>query len=103
MPPAKKTARVCSKSHRYLKSSDCPVCPVCEKIRESKSACVFPLGAPARRALENAGIVSLHQLAGYSENEILALHGMGKTSIPKLKKALQEAGLRFLQPGRSQK
>lgn len=31
----------------------------------------------------------------YSEAEILELHGMGKTSIPKLKQALKSAGLKF--------
>lgn len=30
---AKKTLRTCKKGHRYYKSSDCPVCPACEKER----------------------------------------------------------------------
>jgi hypothetical protein len=34
-------------------------------------------------------------LAKYSETDILTLHGMGKSSIPKLKTALTEAGLDF--------
>ena len=53
------------------------------------------LGAPARRALENKGIKTLHQLSGFSETEILKLHGMGKTTIPKLKTALAAKGLSF--------
>lgn len=53
------------------------------------------LAAPARRALENKGITSLQQLAKYSEQEILGLHGMGKTSIAKLQTALKEDGLAF--------
>lgn len=46
------------------------------------------LAAPARRALENKGITSLQQLAEFSEEEILQLHGMGPGSLPKLREAL---------------
>jgi DNA-directed RNA polymerase alpha subunit len=53
------------------------------------------LGAPARRALENEGIKSLKKLSQYTEADILQLHGMGKSSIPKLKEALKSAGLKF--------
>jgi DNA-directed RNA polymerase alpha subunit len=53
------------------------------------------LVAPARRALENEGIKSLKALAQYSESEILELHGMGASSIPKLKQALKDEGLSF--------
>ena len=53
------------------------------------------LGAPARSTLENARITSLKRLASYTEKEILALHGMGKTTIPKLKSALKKNGLVF--------
>lgn len=54
-----------------------------------------PLSAPAKRALENKGIDSLKQLSHYSETAISALHGMGPSSIPKLKQALAAAGLSF--------
>lgn len=53
------------------------------------------LSAPARRALENKKIKTLNQLANFREAEILALHGMGKSSIPKLKMALKKKGLLF--------
>lgn len=55
----------------------------------------FPdkLAAPAYRALLNAKIFNLKQLSEYSEAEILALHGMGPSSIPLLKRALAEKGL----------
>lgn len=53
------------------------------------------LAAPAQRALQNKGIINLKQLAKYSEEEILTLHGMGKSSLPKLRKALSEKGLSF--------
>ena len=53
------------------------------------------LGAPARRALENNKINSLEDLAKFQERDILALHGMGKSSLHKLKQLLQEKGLNF--------
>ena len=56
---------------------------------------LFELSAPARRALQNAGITSYKKLASKSEGEILQLHGIGKSSIPKLKSILQKKGLDF--------
>ncbi|WP_142683599.1 DUF1801 domain-containing protein [Chitinophaga polysaccharea] len=53
------------------------------------------LPAPARRALESKGIRTVQQLSRFSETEILALHGMGKSSVPKLQHALEEKGLSF--------
>lgn len=53
------------------------------------------LAAPARRALENKGITTIQRLSKFSEAEVLALHGMGKGSLPKLRNALKEKGLSF--------
>jgi len=53
------------------------------------------LSAPARRALETKGIQTPEQLAGYSEAEILALHGMGPGSLPKLRQLLATNGFVF--------
>ena len=55
----------------------------------------FDLGEPAKRALEGKGIKTLNQLSRYSEKEILNLHGVGPSSIPKLREALKEKGLMF--------
>ena len=63
--------------------------------RKSEIEFLSTLGAPARRALENKGINSLKQLSQFTEKEILSLHGMGKTTIPKLKDALKSEGLKF--------
>lgn len=87
--------RTCEKGHRYFKTSDCPTCPVCESLRKDESGIFAVLSAPARRALENAQINSLNQLALFSEKEILKLHGIGKSSIPSLKKLLSGNGLSF--------
>lgn len=92
--PASKTLRVCPKGHRYYKSSDCPVCPIC--ANENKSTDPFSiLGAPARRALQNHGINKLEQLSQHSEKEVLKFHGMGPGSLPKLLSLLEEQGLSF--------
>jgi hypothetical protein len=53
------------------------------------------LGAPARRALENAGINTMTLLSRKTKKEILMLHGMGPSSIPKLQEKLRAAGLDF--------
>jgi len=90
-----KNKRICAKGHTYFKTSDCPVCPICEEERKPTTGFLADLPAPARRALENKGITTLQQLAALSKKEMLALHGMGPASIPKLSDALSKAGLAF--------
>lgn len=53
------------------------------------------IAAPARRALENASIFSLAQLAGHCEADIAQLHGMGPNALGKLREALTQEGLNF--------
>ncbi len=91
----KKTLRTCKNGHEYYKSSDCPTCPICEKERKPNDGFLSLLSAPARRALENNDIFTLNALAKYSEKEILKFHGIGKASLPTLKKALAEKDLSF--------
>ncbi|WP_270181243.1 RNA polymerase alpha subunit C-terminal domain-containing protein [Alkalihalobacillus sp. CinArs1] len=90
-----KTKRICEKGHSYFKSSDCPTCPICEQERKPESGFLSLLSAPARRALENNGITSLETLSTYSEKELLTFHGLGPSSIPKLKEVLANNGLSF--------
>lgn len=90
-----KNLRICDKGHKYYKTSLCPVCPVCASESKPTDGFLSTLSAPARRALENAGIDSTDKLARHSEAEILRLHGMGPGSLPKLRAALAEAGLAF--------
>lgn len=89
------TKRTCEKGHIYYKKTDCPTCPICEELRKPKTGFLKELSAPARRALESNGIVTLEGLANYREKEILQFHGLGPASIPKLKSALEEVGLQF--------
>ena len=53
------------------------------------------LGAPARRALEREGISTEEDLSKYTKSDILKLHGLGPSTIPKLEKALSNKGLSF--------
>ncbi len=53
------------------------------------------LAAPARRALEGAGIQRLDQLTSFSEKEISRLHGIGPRAITQLRDALAQNGLSF--------
>jgi uncharacterized protein YdhG (YjbR/CyaY superfamily) len=92
---AKKSLRTCKQGHKYYKSSDCPVCPICEKSTKPKEGFLSLVSTPAKRALESKEIKTLKQLAKYSEQEILQLHGIGPSTIPPLKKELQKVGLAF--------
>src|SRR6185312_3726410 len=90
-----KTLRTCSKGHKYYKSTDCPTCPICEQERRPENGFLSLLGAPARRALENHGITTMEKLSGFTEKEILSLHGMGPSTMPKLREALEAKNLSF--------
>lgn len=92
-----RTRRKCPKGHEYWKSSDCPTCPICEAARKPVATFMESLSAPARRALEGAGLTTLAKLAKTTEREILALHGMGPASMPKLRAALEKAGKKFVE------
>lgn len=68
--------------------------PASRKSDASSGSFSF-LSAPAQRALASKGISSLQELSAFTVNDILALHGMGPSSIPKLQVALKENGLSF--------
>lgn len=95
MTASKENLRTCTAGHNYYKSSDCPVCPICEQERKPDNGFLSLLSAPARRALENNGITTLQELSKFSEKEILQFHGMGPASLPKLRTALEAVGLSF--------
>jgi hypothetical protein len=63
--------------------------------RAPKDGFLATLGAPARRALEREGLTTLAKLSERTEKQILTLHGMGPSTLPRLKKALEAAGLAF--------
>lgn len=58
----------------------------------------FPsgIGAPARRALANAGYSSLEQLTHVRESELLQLHGVGQKAVGQLRAALRTRGQSFM-------
>jgi hypothetical protein len=53
------------------------------------------LAAPARRALEGAGLTTLGKLAKRREAQVRELHGMGPDAIAKLRAYLEKEGLEF--------
>jgi len=90
--------KTCSRGHRFQKSSDCPVCPICwSGYYKKRSQSDFPqkLGTPALRALLNANIQNLKQLSKWSAAELLELHGMGPKALGLLKAAMRKHGLSF--------
>lgn len=54
-----------------------------------------PIGAPAFRALDSAGIKSLHELTKFTEAQLLSLHGFGPKALGILKERLAEKKLSF--------
>jgi len=80
--------------HTFEKTTDCPVCPTCERNRTASGP--FPkIGAPATRALERADVRSLEALANWSEHDLLTLHGMGLKAVGILREHLAAEGLAF--------
>jgi len=80
MRTTKGTAKICSRGHKFYRSSGCPVCPIYwSGYYKKQSLSDFPkdLAAPALRALLNAKITKLADLRKYTEEEISELHGMG--------------------------
>ena len=53
------------------------------------------IGAPATRALNNAGYTSLRQLAGVPRAELAKLHGMGPKALRIIEDNLAAQGLRL--------
>ncbi len=90
--------KVCSRGHRFQKSSDCPVCPICwSGYYRKRAQSDFPdkLSAPALRALLNEKITRLSQLAKRTEQEVRGLHGMGPKGVDMLKSEMKKSGLSF--------
>ena len=97
--PAKRL-KTCDKGHQFYKSSDCPTCPICAAENKPESGFLSLLSAPARGALQHAGITTIAELSQYSEREILKLHGVGPKSLPALRGVLSEAGMAFAEPAK---
>ena len=90
-----KNKRICAKGTLILKQVIARCARYVKRDRKPTTGFLAELSAPARRALENKGITTVQQLAAFSKKEMLALHGMGPASIPKLMNALNKAGLNF--------
>ena len=90
-----KIKKTCRLGHTFYKSSDCPSCPICEKLKQPESGFLSQLSNPARNALLYHRIDTIQKLSNFTEKEILNIHGIGKASMPTLKKSLDDHGLSF--------
>ncbi|MCD0445413.1 hypothetical protein LO763_17515 [Glycomyces sp. A-F 0318] len=50
------------------------------------------IGRPATQALRQEGVTTLDQVAAWSEQELLALHGVGPKAVRILTEALERRG-----------
>lgn len=94
--PQKGTKKICPQGHAFLKTSDCPTCPVCEKLKKPQSGLYAHLSAPARRALENGGIHEIKDFSKYTKSEVLAMHGIGMRAIQTIEKLMAGEGIQFI-------
>lgn len=62
---------------------------------EDRIADVVRLSRPAHRALAQAGVTTIAELAGWTRADVAALHGIGPTALPGLDAALAARGLAF--------
>ncbi len=87
--------KVCSQGHVFYKTPGCNSCPKCEAARRPADGFMAALAAPARRALENAGLTTLGRLSRRTQAQVRELHGMGPNAIDKLRASLAKEGLAF--------
>jgi predicted RecB family nuclease len=87
--------KVCAKGHVFYKTPGCNTCPRCEAARRPAQGFLAGLAAPARRALEGAGLTTPAKVAKYTEAQVRELHGMGPHALSKLRAALAREGLGF--------
>jgi predicted flap endonuclease-1-like 5' DNA nuclease len=64
------------------------------KRPERKSQDMLPsaIGQPAMRALASIGVTRLGQVTRFTEDELLAVHGIGPKAIRAIKSALSQDG-----------
>lgn len=98
MAARQKILKTCPRGHQFYKSSDCNTCPACAQEDKPTSGFFASFSSPVRNALARERIDTIEKLAAYTEKEILALHGIGKSSLPRFYEALEAAGLQFKQP-----
>jgi hypothetical protein len=66
--------------------------PRVRQPREQGTPLPRTIGAPATRALREAGVTTLEQVASYSAAQLSAMHGVGPIAIARLGEALAEQG-----------
>lgn len=64
-------------------------------MSEQRSNDIPKLAAPARRAIEAAGIKNLNDLTKFTEAEVAEMHGIGNNALDTLRQAMAGSGLSF--------
>jgi DNA repair protein RadC len=80
----------CENGHSFEKASNCRVCPTCSAKEHSDHEFLQLFSAPAQRALFNAGITSLESLKTAPLDELIKLHGIGRSTMIKFKELLNQ-------------
>lgn len=80
----------CENGHTFEKASSYRVCSNCSAKEHSDHEFLQLFSAPAQRALFNAGITSLESLKNTSLDELIKLHGIGRSTMIKFKELLNK-------------
>ncbi len=75
----------CENGHTFERSSNCRVCPKCSAKEHRDHEFLQLFSAPAQRALFQAGFTSMKQINASSLNDLSKLHGIGQSTINKIK------------------
>jgi uncharacterized protein YdhG (YjbR/CyaY superfamily) len=84
--------KVCIHGHTYTSVSNNKPCPNCAIQATSIWA---SLSAPVQRALAAANITTTKQLSRFTLEQLLSMHGIGPSAMPKLSLILELLGLQF--------
>lgn len=90
-----KKINTCEQGHIFIKNSSCLSCPVCEANNLPEGGFLSSLASVSRNVMKKNGISTLEQLSKFTEDELLAIPGMGYRSLKKLREALATANLTF--------
>jgi hypothetical protein len=78
----------CENGHCFERTSSCRVCPICAASAHKDYEFLLQFSAPAQRALFQHKITSLEDIQKNNLEDLSKLHGIGKSTINKIKQLL---------------
>ena len=79
---------ICENGHSFERISSCRVCPICAAGAYKDDEFLQQFSSPAQRALLRQSITSLEDVQKANLDDLSKLHGIGKSTINKIKQLL---------------